>query len=126
MHAGLSRARCRPFLAGLCCAIELSGLSQSVALPIIWRELHLRPFNHAWLVRAACFWNALASSQGFYKQIALDAVLLALQHHASNWVRGLCQALSVVGCYMQVDLATMPHIDTGEIRSCLSAQLAHA
>ena len=37
--------------------------------------------------------NALASSQGFHKQVALDAVFLALHRGASNWVSGLCHAL---------------------------------
>ena len=60
---------------------QLSGLTQSVALPIIWRELSLCPFYHAWVFRAACFWNALASTQGFHKQTALDAVMLALHRH---------------------------------------------
>ena len=46
-------------------------------------------------------WNALASSQGFHKRVALDAVFLALHRGASNWVSGLCHALSLVGYNLQ-------------------------
>ena len=105
---------------------QLSGLHTSVALPIIWRELSLQPYHHAWLVRAACFWNALASSQGFHKQVALDAVFLALHRGASNWVSGLCHALSLVGYTLQLNTAAMQNIDIRDLQSCLSAQLAHA
>ena len=76
---------------------QLSGLSQSMALPIIWRELSLRPFYHAWILRAACFWNALASTPGFHKKIALVAVMLVLHRRVRNWVHGLRHSLSVVG-----------------------------
>ena len=34
---------------------QLSGLAQLVALPILWRELSLCPFYHAWVIRAASF-----------------------------------------------------------------------
>ena len=105
---------------------QLSGLRTSVALPIIWRELSLQPYHHAWLVRAACFWNALASSQGFHKRVALDAVFLALHRGASNWVSGLCHALSLVGYNLQLNTADMQDIDIRDLRGCLSAQLAHA
>ena len=104
---------------------QLSGLAQSVALPILWRELSLCPFYHAWFIRAACFWNALASTQGFHKQIALDAVMLALHRHVRNWVHGLRHSLSVVGYNMHLDPAAMHNIDISELRICLSANLAH-
>ena len=105
---------------------QLSSLGQSVAIPIIWKELSLQPFHHAWLVRAAQFWNALASSQGFHKQIALDAVFLAVKQRTCNWVHGLCHALAAIGYSMQLTAGTMDSIDIGEIRSILSAQLASA
>ena len=105
---------------------QLSGLRASVALPIIWRELSLQPYHHAWLVRAACFWNALTSSQGFHRKVALDAVFLALHRGASNWVSGLCHALSLVGYNLQLNSADMQNIIISDLRSCLSAQLAHA
>ena len=103
---------------------QLSGLAQSVALPILWRELSLCPFYHAWVIRAACFWNALASTQGFHTQIALDAVMLALHRHVRNWVHGLRHSLSVVGNIMHLDPAAMHNIDISELRICLSAHLA--
>ena len=96
---------------------QLSGLAQSVALPILWRELSLCPFYHAWVIRAACFWNALASTQGFHKQIALDAVMLALHRHVRNWVHGLRHSLSVVGYNMHLDPAAMHNIDISELAS---------
>ena len=103
---------------------QLLGLAQSVALPILWRELSLCPFYHAWVIRAACFWNALASTQGFHKQRALDAVMLALHRHVRNWVHGLRHSLLVVGFNMHLDPAAMHNIDITELRICLSAHLA--
>ena len=84
------------------------------------------PFYHAWVLRAACFWNALASTQGFHKQIALDVVMLALQGHVRIWVHGLRHSLSVVGYNMHLDPAAMHSIDVSELRICLSAHLARA
>ena len=108
-----------------------SGSSQAYASRwpclLSGRSLTLQPYNHVWLIRAACSWNALASSQGFHKQVAsLDAVLLVLQRLASSWVRGLCQALAVVGYHMQLDSVDMQQIDISDLHSCLSAQLACA
>ena len=105
---------------------QLAGLSQSVALPIIWRELSLQPYSHAWLVRAARFWNNLAVSQGFHKHLALDAVRLAVQSRVRNWVHGLHRALLSVGYHMQLATGVMHEIDIGDLRSCLAAQLASA
>ena len=96
---------------------QLSGLSQSVALPIIWRELSLRPFYHAWILRPACFWNALASTQGFHKEIALDAVMLVLHRHVRKWVHDLCQSLSVVGYSMHLDPAAIHNIEIHDYKS---------
>ena len=105
---------------------QLTGLGPAVALPIVWRELGREPFSHAWLLRAARFWNALAASQGFHRHIARDAVLSALRRSAHNWVHGLRRALSAVGYCLQLDLEGMQRIDIGDLRSCLSAQLAAA
>ena len=52
--------------------------------------------------------------------------LSALRHLAHNWVHGLRRALSAVGCCLQLDLEGMQRIDIGDLRSCLSAQLAAA
>ena len=45
---------------------QITGLSPFIALPTVWRELDMQPFGHAWLIRAACFWNTLAGAQGFH------------------------------------------------------------
>ena len=68
----------------------------------------------------------LASSPGFHKQVALDAGFLALHRGASNWVSGLCHALSLVGYNLQLNTADMQDIDIRDLRGCLPAQLAHA
>ena len=103
---------------------QITGISPAIALPIIWRELDMRPFGHAWLIRAACFWNTLAGDQGFHRLLATDAVSLALQQRARNWVRGLRPALSLVGYHMQLDFVALHSIDIGDLRCCLAAQLA--
>ena len=100
---------------------QITGLSPSLALPIIWKELDMQPFGQAWLIRAACFWNTLAEAQGFHRLLAADAVSLALQQHAHNWVHGLRRALSLVGYHMQLDLVALHSIDIGDLRCCLAA-----
>ena len=104
---------------------QLSGLARSVALPILWRELGLRPLGHAWLLRAATFWNALATRPGFHQQLALDSVHLAVSNRAS-WASGLRHALRAVGYHLQLSVDSMPVIDLAALRHCLSAQLSRA
>ena len=119
-----SVARQRLEIARLRQLRQLTGLSPAVALPIVWRELGLQPFGHAWLVRAACFWNTLASGQGFHKHLAMDAVSSAVRRRAHDWVHGLRHALSLVGYHMQLDLSAMHSVDIGDLRCCLATQLA--
>ena len=75
---------------------QLAGLRKSVALPIIWEELSLQPFADLCLLKAAAFWNKVASSNGLHKQLALEAIRLALDTGADNWARGLhCELVSL-------------------------------
>ena len=103
---------------------QLTGLRQSTALPIIYEELDLQPFQHVWLLRAAGFWNALAASRGFHKRVALDAVELTLRHRVHNWVHGLCRALAAVGYHLQLRIGDMTEISVSDLRSNLRTKLA--
>ena len=98
---------------------QIAGLSPAVALSIVWRELDMQPFGHAWLIRAACFWNTLAGVQGFHRLLDTDAVSLALQQHTHAWVHSLRRALSLVG-----NLVALDSIGIGDLRYCLAVQLA--
>ena len=104
---------------------QLSGLGQGTALPIIWRELDLQPFRHAWLLRAAMFWNVLASGQAFHKAMALDAIMLAMQRRAC-WAAGLVRSLAAVGYCMALSAGVMPVIVARVHHGAYGAALAGA
>ena len=83
----------------------------------------MQPFRHAWLLRAAMFWNVLASGQAFHKAMALDAIMLAMQRRAC-WAAGLVRSLAAVGYCMALSAGVMPVIDIGELRGCIMVHMA--
>ena len=102
---------------------RLAGLRQSVATPIVWEELSMRPLEHEWLVRAGRFWNALAHSGGLHRLVALDAVRLALAG-TRNWAYGLREQLLVVGYAWQLSEGALPLVEMGALHARLAEQRA--
>ena len=117
---------------------KLVGLRQSVPTPILLSELRQSQMSGVWLLRAAGFWNSLVASSGMHRQIALDAVQLAVNGVRSGYVAGLVASLSVVGYDMILAAGSLPKIDVTQwhhnlwhhnlvgMRSCRSCMSAPA
>ena len=65
----------------------------------------------SWLLRAACFWNHLATRSGRHQRVALIAVRLAVGGLHSGNIAGLVAALRNVGYDMVLTAGGLPEID---------------
>ena len=79
------------------CLRKLVGLRQSVPMLILLSELRQSQMSGVWLLRAAGFWNSAVASPGMHRQIAVDAVHLAVNGVRSGYVAGLVASLRAVG-----------------------------
>ena len=95
---------------------KLVGLRQSVPTPILLSELRQSQVSGVWLQRAAGFWNSVVASPGMHRQIALDAVQLAVNGVRSAYVAGLVASLRVVGYDMILAAGSLPENDVTRLR----------
>ena len=68
------------------------------------------------LLRAASFWNNLATSSGLHHWVALDAVRLTVGGLRSGYVAGLVAALQDVGYDMVLTAGSLPEVDITQLR----------
>ena len=92
---------------------KLVGLRQSVPTPILLADLQQSSMADILLLRAARFWNNLATSSGLHRRVALDAVRLT--------VVGLVAALRDVGYDMILTAGSLPEVDVTVLRHNLRA-----
>ena len=64
---------------------------------------------------AAGFWNSVVASPGMHRQIAVDAVQLAVNGVRSGYVAGLVASLRVVGYAMILAAGSLPEIDVTQL-----------
>ena len=84
--------------------------------PILLSELRQSQVSDVWLLRTAGFWNSVVASPGMHRQIALDAVQLAVNGIRSGYVAGLVASLRVVGYDMILAAGSLPEIEVTQLR----------
>ena len=94
---------------------KLVGLRESAPTPILLSELHQSQISDVWLLRAAGFWNSVVACPGMHRQIALDAVQLAVNGDRSGYVAGLVASLRMVGYDMILAAGSLPEIDVTQL-----------
>ena len=96
---------------------NICGARFTVPTAILLHELSAQPLSSSWLLRAARFWNNLASlpPASLYRRLALDACRDAVCHNVRNWAWGMYYSLKAVGYVLTIRVDSMDLIDL----SCL-------
>ena len=71
--------------------------------------------TNVWLLRPAGFWNSVVASPGMHRQVALDAVQLAVNGVCSGYVGGLVVSLRVAGYDVILAAGSLPEIDVTQL-----------
>jgi hypothetical protein len=100
---------------------SVCGTRSTVSTDILLHELSAQPLSSSWLLRAARFWNNLATlpCTSLHHKLALDACRDAVCHNVKNWAWGMLHSLKAVGYVLTVRVDTMECIDLG----CLEKKL---
>jgi hypothetical protein len=100
---------------------NICGARFTVPTAILLHELSAQPLSSSWLLRAARFWNNLASlpPASLYRRLALDACRDAVCHNVRNWAWGMYYSLKAVGYVLTIRVDSMDLIDL----SCLIGKL---
>ena len=90
--------------------------------PILLSEFGIKSLPDQWLLRAAGFWNSLASlpAGNVFRQVALDACLAAISQGHRNWAHSMFKAIRGIGYQLNIRCDDLDQIDT----SALSLMLA--
>ena len=83
---------------------------------ILLAELQQSSMPDIWLLRAARFWNKLATSPGLHVRVALDAVRLTVGGLRSGFVAGLVAALRDDGYGMVLTAGSLPEVNITQLR----------
>ena len=98
---------------------QICNVRRAVPTAILFRELDSVPLQHHWLTRVAGFWNALAAlpDRCLHKRLALDACDAFICHNASNWARGVYNALRAVDYQLTIRRDAIEPIHVSTLRS---------
>ena len=96
---------------------KLGGLRQSVPTPVLPAELQHSSMPDILLLKAARFWNSLATSSGLHHRVVLFAALLTAWGLRSGYVAGSMTALRDVGYDTAFFTAgSLPEVDITQLR----------
>ena len=101
---------------------EISGVRKCTPAPILLSEFGIKSLPDQWLLRAAGFWNSLASlpAGNVFRQVALDACLAAISQGHRNWAHSMFKAIRGIGYQLTIRCDDLDQIDI----SALSLMLA--
>ena len=74
---------------------EISGVRRCTPTPILLAEFGIKSLPDQWLLRAAGFWNSLASLPigNVFRHVALDACSAAISQDHRNWAHSMFKAI---------------------------------
>ena len=103
---------------------EVTSVRGSTPTDILLVELGLKSLQHVWLLRAAKFWNSLASKPNgtFYKSIALDCCKDAVAASRHNWAWSMFKAIRATGYELGIRIDDMDTIDIVAFKQHLAQQ----
>ena len=72
---------------------------QCTPTPILLAEFGIKSLPDQWLLRAAGFWNSLASLPvgNVFRHVALDACSAAISQDHRNWAHSMFKAIRGIG-----------------------------
>ena len=101
---------------------EISGVRKCTPTPILLAKFGLKSMPNQWLLRAAGFWNSLASLPvgNVFRHVALDACSAAISHGHRNWAHSMFKAIRGVGYQHLIKCDNLDQIDISALAFMLS------
>ena len=101
---------------------EISGVRRCTPTPILLAEFGIKSLPDQWLLRAAGFWNSLASLPigNVSRHVALDACSAAISQDHRNWAHSMFKAIRGIGYQLNIRCDDLDHIDMSALSLMLT------